>query len=43
MKGRFETKKNRLLAGFNGFGLGEGGDFHHPDSYRDRCGEPNFD
>jgi len=23
--------------------LGEGGDFHHPDSYRDLCGIPMFD
>jgi len=24
---------------FDGFELGEVGDFHHPDSYRDDCGE----
>jgi hypothetical protein len=28
---------------FNVFWLGEGGDFHHPDGYRDLCGEPDFD
>jgi hypothetical protein len=27
----------------NDFGLSKGGDFHHPVSFRDGCGEPNFE
>jgi hypothetical protein len=29
----------KLFISANGFGLGEGGDFHH----KCGCGEPNFD
>jgi hypothetical protein len=37
VRSSFAERKNRVAG--NGFGLGEGGDFHH----KCLCGAPNFD